>query len=62
MTDDICFDIGKTTGHLGVLPGILGGGVSPTSPNPDPISDQHPLSDQTSKIHNRFQTWPLGRN
>ena len=22
----------------------------------------HPFSDQTSKIHSRFQTWPLGRN
>ena len=22
----------------------------------------HPFSDQTSKIHTRFQTWPLGRN
>ena len=22
----------------------------------------HPFSDQTSKIHIRFQTWPLGRN
>ena len=24
----------------GVIPGILGGGVPPGSPNPDPISDQ----------------------
>ena len=22
----------------------------------------HPFSDQNSKIHTRFQTWPLGRN
>ena len=22
----------------------------------------HPFSDQTSKIHTRFQTWHLGRN
>ena len=22
----------------------------------------HPFSDQTSKIHTRFQTWPLARN
>ena len=22
----------------------------------------HPFSDQTCKIHTRFQTWPLGRN
>ena len=22
----------------------------------------YPFSDQTSKIHTRFQTWPLGRN
>ena len=36
--------------------GIFGGGVPSGSPNPDP------LPDQTSKIHTRFQTWPLGRN
>ena len=47
---------------------ILGGGLPPCSLNPDPISDRrkcyfpHPFSDQTSKIHTRFQTWPLGRN
>ena len=41
----------KTAGGAGVLLGILGGGVSSGSPNPDPISDQ-----------NRVQTWPLGRN
>ena len=46
----------------GVLLGILGGGVPPGSPNPDPISDQkcnfpHPFSDETSKIHSCFQTW-----
>ena len=39
-----------------VLLGILGGGVPPGSPNPDPISDQkcnfpHQFSDQTSKIN-----------
>ena len=22
----------------------------------------HPLSDQTHKVHTRFQTWPFGRN
>ena len=38
------------------------------STNPDAISDQKllfstPVSrPQTSKIHTRFQTWPLGRN
>ena len=41
--------------------------MRPSSSNPDPISDQkshfpHPFSDQTSKIHTRFQTWALGRN
>ena len=36
--------------------GILGWGVLPGSTNPDPISDQ------TSKIHTHFQTWPSGRN
>ena len=53
-----------------VLLGILGGGVPPGSPNPDPISDKkchflHPFSDQTSYIHSHhthFQTWPLGRS
>ena len=51
----------------GVLLGILAGGVPPGSPNPDPLSDRKMsfpelFSDQTSKIHTRFQTWPLGRN
>ena len=27
-------------GGKGILPGILDGGVPPSSPNPDPISDQ----------------------
>ena len=31
---------------------ILGGGVPPGSPNPDPISDQN-------IFYTRFQTWPL---
>ena len=26
------------------------------------FSKSDPISDQTSKIHTRFQTWPLGRN
>jgi len=44
-----------------VIPlGILGGGVPPASPNPDPISDQkchfpYPFSDLASKIHTHFQ-------
>ena len=38
----------------GILLGILGGGVPPGFPNPDPISDQkvsfsHPFSDLASK-------------
>ena len=41
----------------GVLLGILGGGVSPDSPNPDPISDKKNVI-----FHTRFQTWPVGRN
>ena len=54
----------KDTGGGGVLLGILGGAVSPGSPNPDPNSDQkncnflHQFSDQTVKIHTRCQTWP----
>ena len=41
-------------GKPGVLLGILGGGVPPGSPNPDPISDQkmsfsHPFWDLVSK-------------
>ena len=47
----------------GVLPGIHGGGVPPTFPNPDPISDQnmpschfpYPFSDLVSKIHTVFR-------
>ena len=45
----------------GVLLGILGGGVPPSSLNPDAISDQkchfsRTFSDQTFKIYTRFQT------
>ena len=51
----------KDRASQGVLRVILGGGVPPSSPNPDPVSDQkvsfpHPFSDLTSKIHTRFQT------
>ena len=46
---------GKWEGGRGVILGILGGGVPPGSPNPDPISDQ-----KVSLIfHTHFQTWPL---
>ena len=43
-----------------VLLGILGGGVPPSSPNPDHISDQKiyfslAFSDLASKIHTLFQ-------
>ena len=41
-------------GIRGVLLRILGGGVLPGSPNPDPISDQEIAIFQT-----RFRTWPL---
>ena len=49
-----------------VLLGILGRGVPPGSPNPDPISDlkmefSTPVF-RLDLIHTRFQTWPLGRN
>ena len=55
----------RDTDPWGVLLRIFGGGVPRGSSNPDPISDQrchfpHPFSDQTSKIHTRIQTWPLG--
>ena len=45
----------------GVLRGILGGGVPPGSPNPDPISDQENVicHTQISKIHTNFQTWSI---
>ena len=54
----------------GVLLGILGGGLPSGSPNYDPFYFRpmsfchfsHTSSDQTAKIHTRFQTWPLGRN
>ena len=48
----------------GVLLGILGRGVPPGSLNPDLISDKkkchfpHQFSDQISKIHTHFRTWP----
>ena len=47
----------------GVLLGILGRGVPPGSLNPDLISDKkchfpHQFSDQISKIHTYFRTWP----
>ena len=49
-----------------VLLGILGRGVPPGSPNPDPISDlkmefSTPVF-RLDLIHTPFQTWPLGRN
>ena len=48
----------------GLLLGILGAGVPPGSPNPNPISDKtchfsHPFTDLASKIHVSSQTWPL---
>ena len=55
-------------GGEGVFLGILGGGVTTGSPNPDPIyfrpkcNFPHPFSDQTSNTHTRSQTWPLGRS
>ena len=45
--------------------GILGGGVPPGSSDPSQTTECYfllPFSDQSSKIHTRFQTWPLGRN
>ena len=45
--------------------GILGEGVPPGSPDPSQTTKCYfllPFSDQSSKIHTRFQTWPLGRN
>ena len=44
------------TQGVGVLLGILGGGVPPGSPNPDPISDQK--MSYYNFIH-PFKTWPL---
>ena len=38
-------------GIRGVLPRIVGGGVLPGSPNPDPTSDQ-----EIAIFHTRFQT------
>ena len=42
----------------GVLLGILGGGVPPVSPNPDPVSDQnfpHLFLDVAFKTHSVFR-------
>ena len=39
-------------GIRGVLLRIVGGGVLPGSPNPDPTSDQ-----EIPIFHTRFQTW-----
>ena len=43
---------GKWEGGRGVILGILGGGVPPGSPNPDPISDQK----MSLIFHTHFQT------
>ena len=56
-----------TPGGGGVLLGILGGGVAPGSPSLTRFQTKkcnfpHPFSDQTFKIHTRFQIWPLGRS
>ena len=63
------WDLSILWGGGGILLGILGRGLAPGSPNPNPILDQkmsfstwHPFSDHTFKIHTRFQTWPLRRN
>ena len=58
---------GSVLGGRGVLLGILSWGVPPGSPNSDPCIPKkchfpHLFSDQSSKIHTRFQNWPLGRN
>ena len=50
-----------------ILLGILGGGVLPSFPNPDPISDQilsfpHPCSDLARKIYIPFQTCNSSQN
>ena len=41
-------------GLRGLFLRILGGGVLPGSPNPNPTSDQ-----EIAIFHTRFQTWPL---
>ena len=68
MTDDVCFDIGKATGHLGGYSWeFLVGVCRPvlqilTRFQTKKCNFSHPFSDQTFKIHTRFHTWPLGRN
>ena len=47
------YNVLNPRGGKGVFLGILGGGVPPGSPNPDPISDQNVI------FHTRFQTRPL---
>ena len=51
----------------GIVLGIFGGSVPPGSPilalfQTKKCNFPHPFSDQTSKFHTHFQTWPLGRN
>ena len=60
--EDSC--CGEVPGGAGGTTGNPWWGCAPGSPNPDPTSDpkmsfSHPLSELASKIHIRFQTWPL---
>ena len=58
-------DLQPAPGPLrGVFRGILGRGVPPGSPNPDPISEKKmsfstPVFSPISKIHSNFQTWSI---
>ena len=47
--------------HYGMLRYFLEWSISHPSPFPPP-PPRGGLSDETSKIHTRFQTWPLGTN
>ena len=62
--DSCCGEVPGGGGGAGGTTGNPWWGCAPGSPNPDPTSDpkmsfSHPLSELASKIHIRFQTWPL---
>ena len=52
MKEGLAFNPRGWEGGGGLFLGILGGGMSPVSPNPDPISHKN-----IGIFHTLFQTW-----